>query len=254
MTDILLVHDIGQGSWCWGRVWGYLTAPDRHPPALYTRSRIGKVISMDLPRHEVKPWEEDMPALTLNDFVSAVVAEVKARDLRDVILVAHGLSAPIVLQAASQLEKPPRRVVLFAGVIPDTDRATVDVLPALKRLSFRMLARVNRISKYEFRLPKIVLTGLYCNGMDPFDVIQILGRYSPVPTQLVRTKIRLSDISGVCPITYVPLWRDRLVPSQLQRRMAERLAGVDVEDQLDACHQVMIERPRQVADILVKYA
>lgn len=254
MADFLLVHDIGQGSWSWGRVWGYLTAPDRHPPALYAKSRVGQVISMDLPRHVVRPMEEDMPALTFDDFVSSVVDEVKARDLRDVILVGHGLSAPIVLQAASILEVPPRRVVLFAGAIPDAGRATVDVLPTLKRLSFRMLARMKRVSKYEFRLPKMVLTGLYCNGMDPFDMIQIVGRYTPLPSQLVRTKIRLSDISSICPITYVPLWRDKLMPSQLQSRMAERLVGVEVENQIDSCHQVMMERPKQVADILVKYA
>ena len=116
-----------------------------------------------------------------------------------------------------------------------------------------MFARMKRVSKYEFRLPKMVLTGLYCNGMDPFDTIQIVGRYTPLPSQLVRTKIRLSDISGICPITYVPLWRDKLLPSQLQRRMAERLVGVEVESQMDACHQVMLERPKQVADILAKY-
>ena len=34
MTDYLLVHGAGQGAWSWGSVWGYLTAPEDHPPTL----------------------------------------------------------------------------------------------------------------------------------------------------------------------------------------------------------------------------
>ena len=207
---------------------------------------------MDLPRQEAGP-PEDTPALTIHDCISAVADEVKAQGLRDLILVGHGLSAPIILQAASQLDELPKRIVLFAGIIPDTGRSAMDALPPLNRLGLKMLARMGRTSKYEFRLPKAVITSYYCNGMDPFEIIQIVGKYTPLPSQLFRAKIELGDFSSVCPVTYVPLWRDRLLRPELQKRMADRLGGVELEEELDSCHQVMLERPRQVADILLKY-
>lgn len=252
MVDFLLVHDIGQGSWCWGKVWGHLTAPVQHPPVLHVRNQVGNVVAMDLPRQEAGP-PEDTPALTIHDCISAVADEVKAQGLRDLILVGHGLSAPIILQAASQLDELPKRIVLFAGIIPDTGRSAMDALPPLNRLGLKMLARMGRTSKYEFRLPKAVITSYYCNGMDPFEIIQIVGKYTPLPSQLFRAKIELGDFSSVCPVTYVPLWRDRLLRPELQKRMADRLGGVELEEELDSCHQVMLERPRQVADILLKY-
>ena len=251
MADFLLVHDAGQGSWCWGRVWGHLTAPVEHPPRLYARSNIGKVVALDLPGHGPLA-REDTSSLSFDDFVSAVTGEVRSQGLHDLIMAGHGVAAPILLQAATKLEEAPRRIVLFAGVIPDEGKSTLDMLPRMNRLGFKMMARLNGIARMDFRLPKAVITNGYCNGMDPFDVIQIVGRFSPMPLQLFRARVYLNDLARNCPVTYVPLWRDRLLPSQLQRRMAERLGGVEIAQELDACHEVMTERPKQVADILLR--
>ena len=38
MTDYLLVHGPGQGSWVWGKVWGRMTAPVEHPPICTSRA------------------------------------------------------------------------------------------------------------------------------------------------------------------------------------------------------------------------
>ena len=252
MVDFLLVHDAGQGSWCWGKVWGYLTAPVEHPPKLYSRSRIGKVVALDLPRPRPRS-NDDIPKLSFDDFVSAVTSEVGSQGLRDVVIVGHGVAAPILLQAAAKMQDPPRRIVLFAGLIPDEGKRAVDMLPRLNRLGFKLTAKLNGIARKEFRLPKAVIPHIYCNGMDPFEVIQIVGRFVPPPLQLFQARVYLDDVMGTCPVTYVPLWRDKLLPSQLQRRMAKRLGGVEMAGELDSCHEVMIEHPKQVADILLRY-
>ena len=49
MTDYLLVHGAGQGAWSWGSVWGYLTAPEEHPPTLHKPRRANRVHPLDLP-------------------------------------------------------------------------------------------------------------------------------------------------------------------------------------------------------------
>lgn len=250
MADFLLVHDAGHGSWCWGRVWGYLTAPVEHPPRLYGRSAVGKVLALDLPGHAPRPGE-DTSGLSLDDFVSAVTDEVKSQGLHDLIMAGHGVAAPVLLQAAARLDEPPRRIVLFSGVIPRDGKSVLDTLPRLNRLGFKMMARMNRVARKDFRLPNAVITNIYCNGMDPFDIVQIVGRFRALPPQLFQAPIHLGDLA--LPITYVPLWRDRLVSLDIQQRMADRLGSVEVVPELDSCHEVMTERPKQVADMLLKY-
>ena len=252
MADFLLVHDAGQGSWCWGRVWGHLTAPVQSPPRLYSRTSLGRVTALDLPGHGLQVREATL-APSFDDFVSAVTGEVRSQSLHDLIMVGHGFSAPILLQAAAKLDEAPRRIVLFAGIIPDEGESALHMLPRLSRLGFQTMAGLSSIARKEIRLPKAVITNVYCNGMDPFDVIQIVGRFDSLPLQLLRTRVYLKDLGLSCPVTYVPLWRDRLVSSELQRQMAEQMGGVEIAAEMDSCHQVMIERPRLVADILLRY-
>lgn len=250
MADFLLVHDAGHGSWCWGKVWGHLTAPVEHPPRLYARSSVGKVLAPDL--HALKS-EKNRSGPSLDDLVSELTNQVESHGLHDLIVAGHGLTAPIVLQAAARLAEPPRRIVLFAGVIPDAGKSALDMLPRQNRLLFKMLASLNGFARRELRLPTAAITNLYCNGMDPFDVIQIIGRFTPLQSELFRAKLFLGDPAPPCPVIYVPLWRDRLVPSGIQRRMAGRVKGVEVVPELDSCHEVMVERPKEVASILLRY-
>ena len=252
MSDILFVHDLGQGAWCWGRVWGLLTAPVDNPPRLYPRNILGKVRVMDLPVIAPTP-REDMSVVSLDDYVYSVTTEVDTQGLRDLILVGHGLAAPVLLHAAAKLEEHPKRIILFAGLIPDEGKSPLDVLPFRSRLGIKVKARLNGIAKRRPKLPKAAIQNVFCNGMDLFDVIQYMGRFKPLPLPMLRTRVHLDKINRTCPITYVPLGRDRLVPLALQRRMAGRLGDVEVADTVDSCHQVMIEHPRLVADLLLQY-
>ncbi len=251
MADILLVHDVGHGSWCWGRVWGHLTAPVEHPPRLYVGQKAGKVVSLDLSELGA---DGRGASLSMDDLATAVANQVRSQGMKDLVMVGHGVVSPAVLKAASMLDEPPRRVVLFAGVVPDEGKTVLDVLPRTSKLGLRMLAGLNGLVRRDLRLPKAVITNVYCNGMDPFDVIQIVGRFTPLSLQLLRTRIYLNDVARNFPVTYVPLWRDRLVPPSVQRRMAEKLNGTEVAKELDSCHEVMIEAPRDVAEVLLKYS
>ena len=253
MTDYLLVHDAGQWSWFWGRVWGHLTSPVEHPPKLHYKGNVGQVLALDLPGHGPRArGERDVP--TFDHCVSAVIGAVQDQGLHDLVMVGHGVAAPILLQAAMALEDTPKRMVLFAGVIPSEGKSPLDMLPRSSRLAFRVMATVSRTAKKEIRIPKSVITHVYCNDMDPFEVIQIFGHFSPLPLDLFRAKLFLNTAAPRYPVTYVPLRRDRLIPVALQRRMADRLRSVEMAPELDSCHEVMIERPREVADLLLRYA
>ena len=252
--DVLLVHDAGHGAWCWGKVWGHLTASVQHPPRLYDGGKVGKVVAVDLPKEVTRPGDDPIEP-SLEHYVDAVVEEARFRDMHDVLLVGHGAAAPVVLHAATKLPEPPRRVVLLAGVIPNEGKSVLDTFPRVHRMGFKISARMSRLPpRKEFRLPKTIIDHVYCRGMDPFDVIQFVGRFSPLPMQFFRSRVYLNDLRPPCPVTYVSLWRDALLPPSLQRRMAERLDWVEMGAEVDSCHEVMMERPQQVADILLQYA
>ena len=99
MTDYLLVHGAGQGAWSWGSVWGHLTAPEDHPPALHKKRRANRVHPIDLPGHGADAGG-DTAAVRLEDCVQSITTAVERESLKDVVLVGHGLSGSLVLQAA----------------------------------------------------------------------------------------------------------------------------------------------------------
>ena len=252
MTDFLLVHGAGQGAWIWGQVWGYLTAPVEHPPRLYSTRLENRVFPLDLPGHGADA-NGDTTDVRLEECVHAITRAVERHELQNLVLVGHGFAASLVLQAAGQLPQPPKRIVLVAGMVPLYQRNMLSVLPPKARVSFRLLAILSAVSGKGLRLPRSVIYNYLCNGMDPMEVVHSLGRFGPVPTRVLTTKVALDQPEPTSPVTYVVLTQDRILPPESQHRMAQRVSGVDVVE-LDSCHQVMLQRPRELADILLEYA
>ena len=252
MTDYLLVHGAGQGAWAWGRVWGYLTAPVEHPPRLYRTRIANRVYPLDLPGHGADT-EGDTGDVRFEECVQAVCRAVERQGLKDVVVVAHGFSACVALQASSQLPEPPKRIVLLAGVVPPPQRPLVSVLPSRARLGFKALSAANGLVGKGVKLPKAVIYNRLCNGMDPMEVVHSLGHFGPLPTKVLTAKVSLEQAEPPGPVTYVVLSRDRILPPDLQYRMAQRVPGAEVVN-LDSCHQAMLSHPRELADLLMSYA
>jgi pimeloyl-ACP methyl ester carboxylesterase len=254
MTDYLLVHGAGQGAWSWGGVWGYLTAPEEHPPRLYAARRAERVYCLDLPGHGGDA-NAQTSQVTLEDCVSAITGAVERQGLRNLVLVGHGFAAPLVLQAASQLPEPPKQVVLIAGIIPREHQNMLAVFPRRSKVAFQLLSKLSKLSRQEFKLPRPIISGYLCNDIDPMEVVHIVGRFGPLPLRVLRTKITLGESQGRCPIAYIVLKQDKILPLEVQWRMAGRVRRPGFEMvELDSCHQAMLHRPRELADILLRYA
>ena len=252
MTDYLLVHGAGQGAWSWGRVWGYLTAPQEHPPRLYVPGRANRVYPLDLPGHGADA-HGDTAEVRLEECVHAITRTVEREGLKELVLVGHGFGGGLAFQAASQLPQPPKRLVMVAGIVPLNQRSMISALPHKARSGFRVLSTLSRLSRQQARYPHAAISRYLCNGMDPMAVIHHLGFFGPLPTRALTDKVSLEEGEPPCPITYVVLTQDRLLPTEAQERMAQRIPGVDVVP-VDSCHQVMLYKPRELADILLNYA
>ena len=250
MTDYLLVHGAGQGAWSWGPVWGYLTAPEEHPPTLYKRRGANRVHPLDLPGHGADAGG-DTSGVRLEECVQAITRA--GEQLKDLVLVGHGFSGSLVVQAASEMTVPPKRVVLVAGIVPAPQRPLLSACPARTRTAFRLFSMLSSLSRQEFKLPSPVINGFLCNGMDSMEIVQLLGFFGPLPARVLKSRLPMETSELPCPVTYVMLTQDKMFPPDAQARVAERFEGVETVE-IESCHQVMAQHPQELAEVLLRYA
>ena len=252
MTDYLLVHGAGQGAWIWGPVWGYLTAPEEHPPTLHKRRRANRVHPIDLPGPGADAGG-DTSGVRLEECVQAITRAVEREQLKDLVLVGHGFSGSLVVQAASEMAVPPKRVVLVAGIVPAPQRPLLSACPARTRTAFRLFSMLSSLSRQEFKLPSSAINGFLCNGMDSMEVVQLLGFFGPLPTRVLKSRLPMETSELPCPVTYVMLTQDKVFSPDAQARVAERFEGVETVE-IESCHQVMAQHPQELAEVLLRYA
>jgi pimeloyl-ACP methyl ester carboxylesterase len=252
MTDYLLVHGAGQGAWSWGSVWGYLTAPEEHPPTLHKLRRANRVHPLDLPGHGADAGG-DTAAVRQEECVQAIIRAVERENLKDLVLVGHGFSGSLVVQAASEMAVPPKRVVLVAGIVPAPQRPLLSACSSRTRTAFRMLSLLSSMSRQDLRLPSYAIYQYLCNGIDSMEVVQMLGFFGPMPTRVLKSKLPMETLELPCPVTYVVLTQDKMIAPDAQGRIAERFDGVETVE-IESCHQVMAQRPKELAEVLLRYA
>lgn len=252
MTDYLLVHGAAESAWAWGRVWGYMTAPTVHPPPLDRPFPVGQVVALDLPGHGSNNIAR-APEVSAEECVQAIVQVVQARGLRQLVLVGHSFSAALLLQALGQLPQPPKRLVLLAGLVPGPQSSLLSVLPSRARVAFHITSALSRLTRQPLKLPRPVIRRYVCNGLTPAEMVQDVGRFGPLPVRVLKERFDLGAIKPPCPVTYVVLTGDAAVSPLLQRKMAQRIPGAEILE-LDSCHEAMLHRPRELAQLLLRYA
>ena len=252
MTDYLLVHGAGQGAWSWGPVWGHLTAPEEHPPILHKRRRANRVHPLDLPGHGADAGG-DTSAVRLEECVQAITRAVDREQLKYLVMVGHGFSASLVVQAASEMEVPPKRVVLVAGIVPAPQRTLLSACPAKTRTAFRVMSLLSKLSRQDLKLPSPAINGYLCNGMDSMEVVRLLGFLGPLPTRVLKSRLPMETSELPCPVTYIMLTQDKLFPPDAQSRVAARFEGAETVE-IESCHQVMAQHPKELAEVLLRYA
>ena len=85
------------------------------------------------------------------------------------------------------------------------------------------------------------------------EVVHYVAYFRPLPLRWLGTRLTVPQGIAADSLSYVVLERDRLLPPALQRDQARLLGARDITS-LDACHQAMLQRPAQVADIIRRVA
>lgn len=253
MTDYLLVHGPGQGSWVWGKVWGRMTAPVEHPPTLHKPRRANRVLPIDLPGHGPDA-QGDTAAIRLEECVNVITHAVEREQLKDLVLVGYGMSGGIALEAARQLPTPPKRLALVGAAVPQAQRPLISACANGVRSWFQLSSRLSALSRQEFRFSAPIIRRFLCNTMEAMEIVQILGFFGPLPTRLLKSRMPPeASLDLPAPLTCIVLTEDRLVPPAGQRRTAERLNSEETLE-IDACHMAAWEKPEALANALLRYA
>lgn len=250
MTDYLIVHDVGQGAWFWNKVWGSVTAPEEHPPRLYMPRYANQFYLLNLPGHG-SDAAGDTGEVRLDECIQAVTRAVERRGMHDLVLVGHGVGGLIAALAALELPEPPQHLALVAGVIPGRNRNALAQFPVVIRRRVSSRLSFSKLSGKDVRLSKSVISKYLCNGMAPNEITQALGFFGPLPTRTMETRVDLPVGDLPCPVTYLVLEQDRLLPRTAQMTMARRIPNVELAS-LHGCHQAALQKPAELGALLMK--
>ena len=227
MTNFLLVHGGAHGAWCWDRV----------VPFLRSGPRVANVVAVDLAGHgerrDVKPLE----SITVGDYVDDVVREIETRDLRDVVLVGHSLAGITLPGAAARVADRLRRVIFLSTVNPPVGQSVADPMK-------HPLSPLSR---------GVDFPTMFCNDLDEETAAWLLGQLGPEPPGPTAEPVTVARLPSRVPSTYILLERDEALPPELQREQA-RTASADELVSFDAGHSAFASRPRDLAELLLRYA
>ena len=165
------------------------------------------------------------------------------------VAVGHGLSSSILLASLPKWDPLPERVVLFAGAAPRQRGAVLSPLPKTMLYPLRLLSALHLLIGRRLTIPRHLIYRKMCNGMDTMEVVHYVDSLRPIPVRWLGSRLTIPQSIAAEGLTYVVLERDRLLPASLQREQAHLLGAREVTS-LDACHQAMLQRPAEVAEVI----
>jgi len=232
-VSFVLVHGGGCDHRCW----------DLLQPLLHDA-----VLAIDLPGRGSS--SADLSTATVDAFVDAVVTEVVASNLTDVVLVGHSLAGITLPGVALRIQDRLRHVVFVACSVPPHGLSVADVLGTLSPAVAAVAQRVgDGVVDDRGSLHPEFASAMFCNDMNDEQRELTLSLLVPESLAVISEPVDLSGLSVDVPITYVRLLRDASLTLEAQDRMASSARADQIID-IDAGHFVMISNPVKLAAVL----
>lgn len=235
---LVLVHGGQHTARCWDPTVAELARQAPHVKAL----------AVDLPGRGSTPG--DLAVLTIGQCVDSVVADIEAAGLDQVVLVGHSMAGLTVPGVAARLgPERVRRLVMVACCVPPQGQTIVDTLAGPFRL---MAARAAKAGKPAKPMPKLMADLMFCNGMTAQQKAFVHGQLCGEASSITAEPVDRSGLSAAIPRTWVLPLRDRSLRPASQRRYMQNLGGVEDVVEIDACHDVMVSHPAELAAALAE--
>jgi pimeloyl-ACP methyl ester carboxylesterase len=238
LPALVLVHGGAHAGDCWD-----LTVDEIHRLAPELR-----VLAVDLPGRRDKPG--DLAALSIEDCVESVVADIEDAGLRDVVICGHSMAGVIVPSVVIKLGSPRvREMVLASAFVPPQGTSILDTLGGPLGWYARRAASARKIP---IEMPCIAARLAFCNGMTRQQRRFLLPRVRGESIRLVTEKVDRGQLPDDIPRTWILTLRDRSLSVRTQRKSIEVIGGVQATIPVDTCHGLMVSEPERLAEILVE--
>jgi pimeloyl-ACP methyl ester carboxylesterase len=221
------VHGGAHGAWCWEPLLPFLD---------------GDAVAVDLPpksirggpeRYEAPPGLED---LRLGDFADSLLRDVDEAGFERFSLVGHSMGGLTISEVARREPDRVAHLVYVSCIVPREGESSMPALPT------GLLETP----------PDLV--EMFCSDMDDEQTRFVLDHIGTEAAAVLEEPVSRAGIPPDFPKTYVKLLRDRSLPPDHQDTLIGNLraspgGAVDVV-MIDAGHDVMISRPKELADVL----
>jgi pimeloyl-ACP methyl ester carboxylesterase len=233
MTTFLLVHGAWHGGWCYKRV-ARLLRQAGHEVFTPTLTGLGERAHLM------------NPAIDLDMHVQDVVGVIRYEELSDVVLCGHSYGGMVITGVAEQLLAQIRSLVYLDAFVPENGRSLFDYLPAEQSDQMRTDAARNGEG---YKVAPIPAAHFAVNAEDAAWVDAMCVKQ---PLATFEQKLALS---GRQVPKRVYMFATGWGPSPFQQFGARCKDDRDWQFVTFACgHDVMVDRPQELADALIAAA
>ncbi len=233
MSNYRLIHGALRGAWLWERLMPLLMKGGGNP------------IAIDLPGHGDR--SADRKGITMSTYIEDVMNFIRTENLHELVLVGHSMSGIVISKIVEEMPERIKHLVYLAAAVPKDNDALIDLLTKERQAMIRpQQGKVKELfGDIESLRPN------YFTDLEGDEQTYFLRQLTPQPLAVFFDRVRFKRFPDVpVPKTYVLGLRDKSFPPDLARGFAERLGVKPVE--VDAGHDLMVSRPGEVADVLLR--
>lgn len=237
MTTFVLVHGGGHGAWCWERLVPLLREAGHE---VYTPVLTGVG----------ERFDELSADVGLGSHIDDVVDLLDAEDLDDVILAGHSYGGTVITGVTARVPERIRELVFLDAPQPRGGENLCDASPGGLEVFEALLREVDGVALTLFPERDIVAAfGL----TDPSDADWAMQYLTPHPMRCFLDRLDLGDEAAV---DAIPRTSIDCIETLTRRgpEIVRRAKAADRCYEIDTGHDLMITKPRQLADMLLEIA
>ncbi len=250
-APIVLVHGGAHGAWCWEPLTPLLD---------------GDSLAVDLPPKSIRGGpgrlepSPELRSLTVGDFVDSVLRDVDAARFERFVLVGHSMGGLTISEVARREPDRVEQLVYVSCMVPPEGMSAIEALPEdLRDMTRRAVDESTRGGDNPIGgLDEQTIRSMFCNDMDEEQTRFVLEHTGTEVAVVLAEPTSRAGIPSDLPKTFVKLLKDQSLVPEHQDVLVQHLrdspgGGVDVVT-IDAGHDVMISRPKELADVLNRVA
>jgi pimeloyl-ACP methyl ester carboxylesterase len=246
-APIVLVHGGAHGAWCWEPLLPFLD---------------GDALAVDLPPKSARGGSRrlepvpELRTLTIGDFADSVLDDIDRAGFERFVLVGHSMGGLTISEVARRVPDRVVHLVYVSCMVPPDGSSAIEALPEGLRDMTRQAVEDarhggdNPIGGLDEQTTRL----MFCNDMDEEQTRFVLDRTGAEAAVILAEPASRAGIPAELPKTFVKLLRDQSLPPDHQDVLVQNLRDspggeVDVVT-IDSGHDVMISRPKELADVL----